>query len=395
MPAPACPFGSPWESLTLNDIKAFLAKRPPERTIWEAKSQGNKAQVADAVRKETCGFSNHKGGYLLLGAEEQPDGTWTLPGIELKGIRELHDWIASLLRDLTPPPLFDVHEWALTGGAKVAVLQVEPAALPPVSHNGVTYIRHGSQTLRADGDAIRRLSQAGQRAANKIAKAARDEANKSVDQIWVPFGVAVARAGERGYALSDSKPEQVLYDELEAKLQGRYRKRTLTRMVWDDPSLHDYTKLGIKPRPRFRGWRAAWQTEQTDRAPTFPARGHGRIGDRPKVNAALTDRDLWFAHVMPANLISGAVCHLPVRRHPMEREYGDRAIASAALVLRALLATERHLGLRDHEQLFIALALREHSGGPPVIIERQLPPTLNVADWRADVTVEAGKKMHL
>jgi len=395
---PPCPFGAPWESLTLGDVRSFLAGRPPERSTWEAKSQGSKGQVAEAVRREICGFSNRSGGYLLLGAEEQPYGSWGLPGLRLKGVRELHDWIASLLRDLQPTPLFDVHEWSLHNGSKVAIVQAEPAALTPVSHNGIVYVRHGTQTIRANGNAVRRLATQGGRAEKLLMKAARDEAQKSADQLWTPFGLAIARTGERTHALTEPQPEEALYEELEAALAGRFPARTRTRMIWDAAATKDFKDLGLKQRPpaTFRGWRAAWMTEQATAARRPAISGRRRpLGRVPKIDPQFTDRDVWVAHLLPANIVSGLVFHMPVRRRAIEHEYGNRAIGNAALVLRALLATELRLGLREHEQLFIALALREWGPGEVVVIERQASATLKAVDWRRDVTAEAARKMHL
>lgn len=271
--APPCPFGASWDALTLARLRAFLATRPPERAVWEAKSQGTKGQLAEFVRKEVCGFANRQGGYLLVGAHEFHDGGWTLSGVRLPRVRELHDWIASLLRELQPAPLFDVHEWALDDGSKVAVIQIEAADLRPVSYNATVYLRHGSQTIRADGNAIRRLAADGERAEKRLLKAARDDAKRSIDQLFTPFGVAIVRPGSRQYRLDDPAPEQALYRELERALAGRYRQRTRTRMEWGTPQGEDFKKFGLKERPQrtFRGWRASWMTEQATPGTICPA----------------------------------------------------------------------------------------------------------------------------
>lgn len=72
--APPSPFGRDWDSLRLSDVRSFFAGRPSERAIWEAKRHAEKARLAKFVREESCGFANRRGGYLILGAEEGPDG---------------------------------------------------------------------------------------------------------------------------------------------------------------------------------------------------------------------------------------------------------------------------------------------------------------------------------
>ena len=157
--APASPFGRDWDALRLRDVRRFFAGRPSERAIWEAKRHAEKARLAKFVREESCGFANRRGGYLVLGAEEGPDATWHLSGVEVPRVRELHDWVSSLMAALDPVPDFDVHEWRLSNGRRVVVVQVAPAAVPPVTLNGVVYLRRGSQTVRADAAAIRRMAE--------------------------------------------------------------------------------------------------------------------------------------------------------------------------------------------------------------------------------------------
>lgn len=378
-------------------MRAFLARSPPESAIWEAKGQGTKGQLAEFVRKEVCGLANRRGGYLVLGAQEEPDGTWTSPGVEVKGVREMHDWIASLLRDLQPAPVFDVHEWHVGRASKLVVVQVEAAALPPVSYNGVVYLRHGTQNLRADGPAIRRLAAQGERAETTLSRAARKEAEACIHQLWTSFGLAIARPGDRLYALDDPRPEQALYRELERALAVRFRARSRQRMEWGSASLASYKDLGLKERPpTFRGWRAAWMTEQTKKATRIPLRLSRRMPrDRPKIDLSLTDRDIWAAFLLPTNAASAFVFHMPVRRHAIESEHGDRVIGNAALILRALLKVEAELGAKEHEPVFIALALREWGVGAPVLIERQATMAVSSVEWRRDVTLDAARKMRL
>jgi hypothetical protein len=94
-------------------VRSFFAGRPSERAIWEAKRHAEKARLAKFVREESCGFANRRGGYLILGAEEGPDGAWNLNGVEVPRVREMHGWVSSLMAALDPVPDFDVQECRL------------------------------------------------------------------------------------------------------------------------------------------------------------------------------------------------------------------------------------------------------------------------------------------
>ena len=61
-------------------------------------------RLSQLVRREVCGMANGRGGYLVLGAAEQAGG-WELSGIKVPGVREHHDWVASLLQQLEPAPV--------------------------------------------------------------------------------------------------------------------------------------------------------------------------------------------------------------------------------------------------------------------------------------------------
>lgn len=340
-------------------------------------------------------MANRNGGYLVLGAEESREG-WRLNGIDLPRVRELGDWIASLLRKLDPRPGFDVREWGISNGRRVAVIQVEPADLRPVSCDGVVYIRHGTQTIRADGPAIRRLSEEGARATRRLERAAIKRAKELANQMWVPFGISIARFGGRSHVLADPIPSQVLEHMLDCKLRARWRHREIIRYEWAGSKHQVYRDLASAPMvQQFNGWRAARAVEQEIDWDLNPdkVRSRPRLQSRmPKVDRTQGDRDLWISMLEPNQLAAGCVCVLPVRRRRYDLEYGDRAIGNAALMLDVLLSAERQIGARPSDPVVIALHLSQ-LGGQGGTFVRQSHMSLDTREWRRDMTEEAARML--
>ena len=99
------------------------------------------------VRKAVSGFANAIGGVLILGAERDGD-TWRLPGCQLPG-GEAKTWLSSVIRDLKPPPRYDVQVFpASAEGDLVAVVAVEPIEVPPCMSGSAVFERVSGQTVR-------------------------------------------------------------------------------------------------------------------------------------------------------------------------------------------------------------------------------------------------------
>lgn len=140
-------FGTRWGELTVETLEAFLADAGDEGLTWEAK--GRDEPHRDAVRKAGCGFANAGGGFLIIGAERQAAGGWTLNGVTFRS-PEPGTWLSSLLAEggLSPRPPFDVKAFERDDGRVAAVLAVDPVAVPPcVTASGVVYQRVTGQTL--------------------------------------------------------------------------------------------------------------------------------------------------------------------------------------------------------------------------------------------------------
>lgn len=401
---PAPPFGASWEDLKLRDLRAFFRGRPTERSIWEAKQQDSKAKIAQFVRKEVCAFANRRGGYLVLGAEEH-ERDWKLAGIEIRGVAELHDWIASLLRSLTPEPLFDIHEWGLSTGRRVVVVQVEEAPVPPVATDGIVYLRHGTQSIRAPGSAIRRLAEEGRRAQRPIEKSASALATELGSQLWVPFAVAIGRHGARKNQLGDTAPADALSNNLRSVLAGRWRSRKLVERSWGESGeMEDEAKkIGLewspKPLAPFVGWRSAVEViqEAPGLRPPIRQRLHRRHEKDAlrSVDPNLGDRDYWVAQLRPPNNAAGFKWPHPVGRHTPYWHRGSRAIGDAALLLRGLIRAELQLGATPSELAFVCLALKDLRTEKVEVFSRWEHLTLSLDSWRQGVSEEAGRRMHL
>jgi hypothetical protein len=399
---PSCPFGAPWEDLKLRDLRAFLRGNPPERASWEAKQQTDKGQLAKFVRRECCAFANRNGGYLLLGAEDRKGSGWTLSGIEVPGVKELHDWIASLLRELSPPPGFDVHEWGLSNGRHVVIVQIEPAAVPPVSFNGTVYIRHGTQTVRADGPAITRLANTGARTQRGVEATTRREAKRIAEQVFATFALAIGRPGDRPQALSDTEPRRVADLQLREALKKRWRIRALDELTWGhrEPRNQGEIVLDAAPDLGYSGWRVGLlmtEVAQDRRARQIMKRR--RQGSRRSWGRNLPrhgDQDIWMVHLATDAVATGSHWQLPVALTNSDKGYGRRALGQAEVVLRALVATELALGANPDEPAFVCLALSNPGpGNAAVLVEMWDRLSVSPRAWHQAATSEAEKKMHL
>ena len=168
-------FDEPWETLSLESVRRFLADAGDEGLLWEAKGpEPNGGPVrANSIYKALSGFANSSGGYLLLGVGRRKEGgkevgSWLLPGLVFPG--EPKTWARSIINaevGLAPIPVNDVAAFpvpiendaddsAVTDPASsdaeappryVVVVRVEPVPVPPcVTKNGSVFVRVSGQT---------------------------------------------------------------------------------------------------------------------------------------------------------------------------------------------------------------------------------------------------------
>ncbi len=141
----------PWSAVELDDVATFLADAGDEGLTWEAK--GHERPRKEVVRRSACGFANAIGGYLMIGAERQDD-CWIAPGVDFLG-EEPTVWLSQIIRDsVRPVPRHDVRAWPLDARS-VAVVQVEPVAVPPaMTISGEIYERVSGATVKVTDPAV-------------------------------------------------------------------------------------------------------------------------------------------------------------------------------------------------------------------------------------------------
>jgi Putative DNA-binding domain len=152
-----------WESLTLDDVEAFLAEAGDEGLTWEAK--GTERPHPRSVLKQVCAFANAQGGYLLVGVRRE-DGAWVADGVDFRG-EEPTTWLGRIIRNgLRPVPRYDVKSWKLADGREVAVVQVEPVSESPcMTSSGEVFERVSGESIKVEDPAVlARLYERGQAA---------------------------------------------------------------------------------------------------------------------------------------------------------------------------------------------------------------------------------------
>ena len=187
--------GADWSSLTLADIEAFLAAADDEPLLWEAKGAG-----ADAhhVRKTVCAFANsHDGGYLIIGAEQTPDG-FQLTGRAFDEEPAL--WVTNTVRDgVRPWPGIDSRVFPVERGRDVVVVWTPPLATPPCITRGTVYERvPGASVPIKDASRLADLYRRG----DEAHRTARTFAARAANALIEPPDSPLDDAAVAGFALA-------------------------------------------------------------------------------------------------------------------------------------------------------------------------------------------------
>ena len=190
-------FGPEWEGLELGHVKAHLAEADDEPLLWEAKAT---KLTGRNVRRQVCAFANsHDGGYLILGARDNPDKEapqrWLVEGVSFPD--EPTTWITNVIADpvggVRPRPLFDVRAWPV-GAGHVAVVWVPPISTPPCIANGSVYERlPGESREVTDPLVLADLYRRGDEA-HKSAEARAERAALTVLDAWLGGDAGAFRA---------------------------------------------------------------------------------------------------------------------------------------------------------------------------------------------------------
>lgn len=206
-------FDVSWESLDADAVERFLARAGDEGLTWEAKGGGERPRP-DTVRKSACGFANAIGGYLIVGAERDEQGRWTLPGVDFRG-EEPATWLSTTIAaagGARPVPTHDVKAFDRPDGREAAVVAVDwVAAKPCMTAGGVVYVRVSGATvpvtdqqtlaaMLAEGDAVRHGAEdAALQAAQRLAH---EPGTFSPQAVQIAIGLCPVRgAGDRNAVL--------------------------------------------------------------------------------------------------------------------------------------------------------------------------------------------------
>lgn len=193
-----CPFGVPWSDLTLEAVQAFFGEADPatEPLTWEAK--GQEMIRPERVRREVVGFANQLGGFLVLGVSN-PGDRWVVDGVEFRG-GEPETWLDQVARaGVSPVPEIEPKSWSVGDGRHVAVLRVEPVAVPPCIWDGRVFQRVSGRSdpvtdQRVLLDLAKRGEAAVERAKEAAARGAGRLASDPGPREGPGFGMALALA---------------------------------------------------------------------------------------------------------------------------------------------------------------------------------------------------------
>jgi hypothetical protein len=137
-------FGTPWSDLGLTELGAFLEVEEDEGMTWETK--GTERPSRHDVRKAVSGLANQRGGFFIVGVRREAR-RWIADGVDFGG-EEPRVWLSGVIgRGVDPVPWFDVKAWPVANGKHVAVVNVDPVAVPPcVTSSGQVYERLPGKT---------------------------------------------------------------------------------------------------------------------------------------------------------------------------------------------------------------------------------------------------------
>jgi hypothetical protein len=189
-------FAVPWPQVELEHIRAFLDTAGEEGVTWEAKADEDNLRERDrpkgeepgqlgthAIQKAVSGLANQIGGYLIVGARwDKGARRWRLPGVVVKD-PEPELGLGKVIRNLNPVPRFEARAWSPDDDRTVAVVQVEPVAVPPcMTPLGHVYERVSGETLRVEDPVLLdRLFRRGEHARGRAEHFARRAARRALD----------------------------------------------------------------------------------------------------------------------------------------------------------------------------------------------------------------------
>ncbi len=128
-------------------IKTFL-KQGESETLEFKRADADFAGIAKAI----CAFANSKGGTVVIGVTEEG---------EVQGVKNAEERNMALRRtvrqEVSPQPYIASAVVDVSKGRQVIVLDVPSSEDKPYTYQNSIFVRQGTQTIEASGEAIRRL----------------------------------------------------------------------------------------------------------------------------------------------------------------------------------------------------------------------------------------------
>jgi hypothetical protein len=319
-------FATPWAQFDLPSLEAFLAGAPHEDLFWDAKqAPATKEELKKLIHRHVCGFANASGGCLILGAAEQPGGTWKLDGIPLS-MREPADWVTSIVRLLRPVPVFDVQAFSLPSGNHALVIVCDRGAIPPCeSPDGSVHQRQGNQTVLLKGRDIAALSRTGATARARLKANASRSAREAAYSPLVHFGFACA-TGER-------PAEESVYSHISRTAVRSALKEKLVEHYGGDARISDLE---------------TYSTHEVD----------------SMVTRVSVDQHVWVVEINPERRTSSAIVDGRPPRWASGAENIDEILQSLSIARDVAIASERSLGTPAQSPISIGIATRRPGVSP-------------------------------
>jgi Schlafen, AlbA_2 len=198
-------FGTRWENLSLDDVRAFFSDAGEEGLTWEAKGGEFGPHM---VRKSACAFANsERGGFLILGIGGNARQGWRVEGMEI-GSDDPELRVGQIIRSgVQPTPRFtDPKTWRLEDDKLVMLIEIESVAVPPaITSHGQVYERVSGESVPVQNPArLAALFSSGEAArtgAETRADRAAQELSKRDD---TPPHIISGRWDEAGFGLAIS-----------------------------------------------------------------------------------------------------------------------------------------------------------------------------------------------
>lgn len=168
------------------------------QTLEFKKSLAEKEEILETI----SAFGTTKGGKILVGIEENKDGTIKeITGIELKG--KVIENLTNEIKQNTDPVIFPSIETKRIEGKNVLLIKIEESSLKPVFVKGRAYKRVGRSNLRLTTQEIRKLAKESGEKAYWDEQLCKEASLEDIDEEKVRWFVKEAKR-QRGLKLSET-----------------------------------------------------------------------------------------------------------------------------------------------------------------------------------------------